>query len=90
MSQRTPSDKPQAQPWHAADEQKPEPAARKRGGPIGTHSLTGGNASVGLPSTGSPEPQVERGEARDAAAGADQDLLKEPRANVAEILGRKP
>lgn len=62
----------EAQPWHAADE---KPAARERGGgaPIGTHSLTGGGADVGMP-PGAEEP----------------DPLAEPRANIGEILGRKP
>jgi hypothetical protein len=69
------------QPWHAADEKK----SGRKGAPIGTHSLTGGGAQVGM-----PEKPAERGTAGEAEKTAEPDPLLEPRAGVAEILGRKP
>ncbi|TFY97713.1 hypothetical protein [Ramlibacter humi] len=82
----TPKHRPggtEPQPWHAADEKKP---ARGGHAPAGTHSLTGGGAQVGM-----PEAQAaERGEARDEQGPAEPDPLLEPRANIGEILGRKP
>ena len=73
------------QPWHEADE---KPAA-KRGGhaPIGTHSLTGGGAEVGMPArTEDAERSVP-----DVPAAAEPDPLQEPRAGVGRgILGPKP
>ncbi|MHB1124485.1 MAG: hypothetical protein ACYC0T_17450 [Ramlibacter sp.] len=80
----------EAQPWHAADEQ---PAARERGGgaPIGTHSLTGGGAGVGMPQSPKAQDGAERGSPREMPPGAEEpDPLAEPRANIGEILGRKP
>jgi hypothetical protein len=79
------------EPWHAADE---KPAAKKRSGgaPIGTHSLTGDPANVGIPS--SPEAakgKAERSTPRDMPPGAEEpDPLAEPRANTGDLLGRKP
>ena len=79
------------QPWHAADE---KPAERKStgGAPIGTHSLTGEPANVGIPSA--PEAakdKAERSSPRDMPPGAEEpDPLAEPRANTGDILGRKP
>ena len=76
------------QPWHAADE---KPAARKRGGPIGTHSLTGDPVNVGIPSPPGARNKAERSTPRDMPPGAQEpDPLAEPRANVGEILGHKP
>jgi hypothetical protein len=78
-------DAPEAQPWHADDE-KARPKAR-RGAPIGTHSLTGGGASVGMP-TAKGEVAPERGRPRDEPPEAPQpDPLAEPRANTPGVLG---
>ncbi len=80
-----PGSKPQ--PWHEADE---KPAAKRRGGPIGTHSLTGSGAAVGLP-TGAPEGKAERSKPRDEPPGAEEpDPLAEPRAMGGGLLGPKP
>lgn len=78
-----------AQPWHAADEKA---APRERGGaPIGTHSLTGGGAGVGMPQSPKAHDGAERSRPREMPPGAEEpDPLAEPRANVGEILGRKP
>lgn len=79
----------EAQPWHAAD----EPAARERGGaaPIGTHSLTGGGANVGMPRSPKAADGAERGSPPEMPPGAKEpDPLAEPRASIGEILGRKP
>lgn len=85
-----PKDRPGAgtepQPWHAADEKKPE---RGGGAPVGTHSLTGSGANVGMPRKPAADAGVERGEDR-RAEKAEPDPLAEPRANIGEILGRKP
>lgn len=79
---------PEAQPWHAADE-KPTPK-RRSGGPVGTHSLTGGGADVGMPSPPKADPEPERSTPREQPPGAaEPDPLAEPRANVGEILGPK-
>lgn len=75
------------QPWHAADEKQP-PAGG--GAPVGTHSLTGGGATVGMPARPAAEGKVERSEAAGQGHAAEPDPLAEPRADVAEILGRKP
>jgi hypothetical protein len=68
--------------------------SRTGGAPIGTHSLTGGPATVGIPASpkANDEKKIERGEPRDMPPGAEEpDPLAEPRAtNVGEILGRKP
>lgn len=79
----------EAQPWHAADE---KPAPRERGGaPIGTHSLTGGGAGVGMPQSPQAQDGAERSSPREMPPGAEEpDPLAEPRANIGEILGRKP
>jgi hypothetical protein len=78
------------QPWHAADE---KPARRARilgGGPIGTHSLTGGGASVGLPEAPRAESLAERSSPRDEPPGAEEpNPLLEPRAGTGDLLGRK-
>lgn len=72
------------QPWHEADE-KPEDKAGRRGAPIGTHSLTGGGAAVGMPTAG--EREVERGDHREGPPGAEEpDPMLEPRAQVGELL----
>lgn len=70
------------EPWHEADE-KPA-AGQRKSGPIGTHSLTGGSAEVGLPPT---EKDVERGDRRDEP---DPDPLAEPRATGGGLPGPKP
>lgn len=57
------------QPWHPADE-KPR-ADGKGGAPLGTHSLTGGNATVGLPPTAA-DPEIERSDPRDEPPGAEE------------------
>jgi hypothetical protein len=80
----------EAQPWHAADEKR---ASTKRvgGAPIGTHSLTGGGANVGMPTSPRADAGAERSTPRDMPPGAEEpDPLAEPRANVGEIPGRKP
>lgn len=80
----------EAQPWHAADE---KPRSRERGGaaPIGTHSLTGGGASVGMPQSPQASDGAERSSPRETPPGAQEPHpLAEPRANIGEILGRKP
>jgi hypothetical protein len=82
--------KREPQPWHAADE---KPASRQHGGgaPIGTHSLTGGGAGVGMPQSPQADEGVERSNPREMPPGAEEpDPLAEPRANIGEILGRKP
>ena len=79
----------QPEPWHAADEKKPAGG----GAPVGTHSFTGGGANVGMPQKPKAEdgPGAERSSPRDEPPGAEEpDPLAEPRANVGEILGRKP
>jgi hypothetical protein len=81
----------EAQPWHAADEQPQLPQSGRRGAPLGTHSLTGGGVNVGIPSSPRADGTAERSSSRDMPPGAAQpDPLAEPRANVGEILGRKP
>lgn len=79
---------PEAQPWHAADE---KPAAKRRGGgPVGTHSLTGSGANVGMPSPPRADEGAERSTPRDQPPAAQEpDPLAEPRASVGEILGPK-
>lgn len=74
------------QPWHAADEQR----RRGRGAPVGTHSLTGGGGDVGMPARPTAERGVERSEPRDAPKEQWPDPMAEPRADLGEILGRKP
>lgn len=83
-----PDDKTQRepQPWHAADEKRPA----KGGAPMGTHSLTGGGANVGMPARPAAEDKAERSAPAGQGEAAEPDPLAEPRANVAEILGRKP
>ena len=39
---------------------KPAPPKRAKGAPIGTHSLTGGAANVGIPSRPGGHPKAER------------------------------
>ena len=82
---RKPSDRPQAQPWHPADEKKPA----SKHGPIGTHSFTGGNAEVGLPPDAQAADQVDDGGRDEPLAPGEPDLLKEPRAGRADLLGPK-
>jgi len=77
------------QPWHEADE--PRAGRERRAGPIGTHSLTGGGASVGMPARPRADDGAERSSPREMPPGAQEpDPLAEPRASVGEILGRKP
>lgn len=79
------------EPWHAADEKR-SPGARKGGGaPIGTHSLTGAGATVGMPaSPKAARGEPERGDRRDDAPGAEEPVpLAEPRATGGDLLGRK-
>lgn len=72
-------------------EKKPASNKRTGGAPIGTHSLTGGSANVGIPSPREAKEKPERSSPRDMPPGAEEpDPLAEPRANVGEILGRKP
>lgn len=74
-----------AQPWHPAD----DPPQQKNPGhaPIGTHSLTGGGAAVGMPQSPKSEARPERSP---PPGQAEPDPLLEPRASIGEILGRKP
>jgi hypothetical protein len=75
------------QPWHEADE-KAKDKARGKGAPIGTHSLTGGGAAVGMP-TGAKE-DVERGDHREGPPGAEEpDAMLEPRAQTGDMLGTR-
>lgn len=74
---------PKPQPWHEADE---KPAAGKgRNSPIGTHSLTGGGAAVGMPASPA-DPEVERSK---TLVDEPDDTLREPRAGGGDLLGRK-
>ena len=87
---KDPQDRParKPQPWHAADE---KPAVVRKGEPIGTHSLTGGGAAVGQPTTAEAEGKAERSSPRDEPPGAaEPDPLLEPRASGATRLGPKP
>ena len=89
-SNERPHARTEPQPWHAADEQAPRKARLLGGGPIGTHSLTGGGASVGLPEAPKAEAPTERSSPRDEPPGAEQpDPLREPRAGSGDLLGRK-
>jgi len=77
-------DKPRdAQPWHEADE---KPAGKPRdNAPLGTHSLTGGGASVGMP----PKAEDAERSVPDPAA-PEPDPLAEPRAGGGNgPLGRR-
>lgn len=90
---RSSDDRPgsrEAQPWHEADEKSAKDS--KGATPIGTHSLTGGGAQVGMPNAKeSVERGAERGNGRpDVDRPAEPDPMAEPRANLGEILGRKP
>jgi hypothetical protein len=69
-------DTPEAQPWHEADEKAAKP--RKGHAPVGTHSLTGTGATVGMP------PRAEDAE-RSVPDPAKPELepLAEPRAGSA-------
>lgn len=81
-----------AQPWHAADEKRrpDKPEAKPNAAPTGTHSLTGGGAEVGMPVKPQGNAGIERGNRPSEAEPAEPDALAEPRANIGEILGRKP
>lgn len=74
-----------AQPWHPADE---KPAGKHgNGAPIGTHSLTGSSANVGMPPKAK---DAERGvPVEQPPGGAEVDPLAEPRAQGGDLLGRK-
>ena len=85
----------EAQPWHAADEKRrpDKPEARPNAAPIGTHSLTGGGAEVGMPAKPArPEGNAgaERGNRPSEVEAEEPGPMAEPRANIGEILGRKP
>ena len=72
-------------------DEKPASRKGKGGAPIGTHSLTGDPANVGIPSPPEEHTKPERGTPRDMPPGAEEpDPMAEPRANTGEILGRKP
>ncbi len=77
-----------AQPWHAADEKR-EPR-KPNAAPTGTHSLTGGGAEVGMPARPQGNAGAERGNRPSDVEPAEPDPMAEPRANIGEILGRKP
>lgn len=85
-------DRPQeAQPWHPADEKPKSPKAVRGGAPIGTHSLTGAGSDVGIPASPKGGQGAERSRPSDKPRSAEEpDPLLEPRANIADILGRKP
>ena len=73
-----------AQPWHPADE---KPVGKHgNGAPIGTHSLTGSSANVGMPPKAK---DAERGIPLDDAGKEEPDPLAEPRAQGGDLLGRK-
>jgi len=81
-----------AQPWHAADEKR-KPEAKpdaKPNAPTGTHSLTGGGPEVGMPAKPQGNAGAERGNRPSDVEPAQPDPMKEPRASIGEILGRKP
>jgi hypothetical protein len=82
----------EAQPWHAADEkrQADKPQAKPNAAPLGTHSLTGGGPEVGMPAKPEGSAGAERGNRPSEVEPAQPDPLAEPRANIGEILGRKP
>ena len=82
----------EAQPWHAADEKRrpDKPEAKPNAAPIGTHSLTGGGAEVGMPTPPEGNAGAERGNRPSEVEPQEPDPLAEPRANIGEILGRKP
>ena len=79
----------QAQPWHEADEKK---VHKPHGGaPLGTHSLTGGGVSVGMPPKADDvasgdgiaergDGAAERGDAQRGVQPDQPDPLAEPRA----------
>ncbi len=84
--------RPTGQPWHAADEDGPPPGLQPRGAPVGTHSLAGGGAGVGMP-VARPQnaDRPERGRAAGGAEDSTPDPLAEPRAGAGSgILGPKP
>lgn len=82
----------EAQPWHAADEKREpdKPEAKPNAAPLGTHSLTGSGAEVGMPAKPQRNAGVERGNRPSEVEAAEPDPMAEPRANIGEILGRKP
>ena len=81
-----------AQPWHAADEKrKPNSTeAKTNAAPTGPHSLTGGGPEVGMPTKPQGNAGAERGNRPSDVEPAKPDPMAEPRANIGEILGRKP
>jgi hypothetical protein len=91
MTDPTRGDPREPQPWHADDEAHDRKKDKPTGVPIGTHSLTGGGASVGLPDAPmSKEHEPERSEPREAPPGAEEpDPLMEPRAGGGDLLGRR-
>jgi hypothetical protein len=72
------------------NDEKPARKKRTGGAPIGTHSLTGGEANVGVPSSlpEAKEEKAERSSPRDMPPGPKEpDPLAEPRANTGDLLG---
>jgi len=74
------------QPWHAADEKRPA----RDGAPVGTHSLTGGGAQVGMPTSPKADAPAERGDPTREQPAAQPDPLAEPRAGSADVQGHRP
>jgi hypothetical protein len=85
-------DRPQeAQPWHAADEKPRSPEAGPGGAPLGTHSLTGAGANVGIPQSPGAAEDAGGSRPREEPPGSQEpDPSLEPRASIADILARKP
>lgn len=81
-------DAKEPQPWHPADEKKP--GKEGSSAPIGTHSFTGGSANVGMPKANENAGAERSRRPSDVEGPAEPDPLAEPRANIGEILGRKP
>ncbi len=71
------------------------PKKRTGGAPIGTHSLTGGPATVGIPPTPESDDQAakdqDRNKLRDTPASADEpDSMAGRRFKTGDTLSRKP
>jgi hypothetical protein len=76
---------PRPEPWHEADEKPAVDKPKKGGAPIGTHSLTGGGANVGMPPKKSEAERVDT--LLDESSGEQPDPLAEPRAPHGGLLG---
>jgi hypothetical protein len=82
---------PEAQPRHSADDKPRSPEASRGAAPVGTRSLTGAGANVGIPESPKAREGAKRSRPREEPPGAQEpDPLPEPRASIADILGRKP